>query len=235
MDDVSALQSAAQPLRDRNNQILQHPSVREGLPATERGRKTRSALIDGAKVVFSRDGYIGARLTDITAEAGCSTGTFYTHFSGKEEIMAAVINDVFSEMISPPMRRLEDVESDPIRVIRTGHAAYFEAYKRNAQFMVAFEQASTIDPDFAKMRVARGDLFGRRNARWIGEFQGRGLVNPELDPWLIALALNAMVSRLAYRAIALASDIDLDQLLDVVTELWASALGLTGPEGQVRV
>ena len=34
-----------------------------------------------------------------------------------------------------------------------------------------------------------------------------------------------------HRAIALKSDIDLDQLLDVVTELWANALGLARYEG----
>lgn len=234
MADASVTDVGAAPKRpERESQLLQHPSVTKELPTTERGRRTRQSLIAGAKVVFARDGYIGARLTDITVEAGCSTGTFYTYFTGKEEIMAAVVNDVLGEMMRPGVRQLSDVQTDPISVIRAGHLAYFESYQRNAGLMIAFEQASTIDPGFAEMRVVRGDLFGHRNAGRIREFQEQGLVNPDLDPWLIALALNAMVSRMAYRAIALGSDIDLDQLLDVVTDMWANALGLTRPRGSV--
>lgn len=129
--------------------------------------------------------------------------------------MATVVNDVFGEMMRPGVRRLQDLETDPIGVIRAGHRAYFESYKRNAGLMIAFERVSTIDPDFAEIRTVRGDLFGHRNARRIREFQERGLVNPDLDPRLIALS----------------SNIDLDELLDVVTELWANALGLAGPDG----
>jgi len=45
---------------------------------TRRGVRTRQALVDAARVVFEREGYLDARLTDITAEASCSSGTFYT-------------------------------------------------------------------------------------------------------------------------------------------------------------
>ncbi|WP_286931095.1 MULTISPECIES: TetR/AcrR family transcriptional regulator [Aeromicrobium] len=231
-EDADVLGDGSEPAANAPDEpLLKHPSVVKEVPTTVRGRRTRDSLIAGAKIVFARDGYIGARLTDITVEAGCSTGTFYTYFTGKEEVMAAVVNDVLADMMRPGVGRLRDVETDPISTIRAAHQAYFESYQRNAGLMVAFEQASTVDPHFAEMRAVRGDLFGRRNARRIREFQERGLVNPDLDPYLIALALNAMVSRMAHRAIALKSDIDLDQLLDVVTELWANALGLARYEG----
>lgn len=207
--------------------LLRYPTSNKELPTTARGKRTRESLIAGAKVVFARDGYIKARLTDMTLEAGCSTGTFYTYFSSKEEIMAAVADDVLGDMMHPGVSRMREEAVDPISAIRAGHRAYFEAYKRNVGLMIAFEQAATVDPNFAELRVLRGDLFGRRNSRRIQELQEQGLVNPSLDPWLIALALNAMVSRMAWRAIALGDDIDLEELLDVVTELWANALGLS--------
>ncbi len=60
-------------------------------PLTARGLRTRAALVAAARVVFERDGYLDARLSDITAEAKCSTGSFYTYFSSKEEILQAVL------------------------------------------------------------------------------------------------------------------------------------------------
>jgi hypothetical protein len=45
-------------------------------PASARGTRTRTALVDGARVVFERDGFVAARITDITAQAGVATGSF---------------------------------------------------------------------------------------------------------------------------------------------------------------
>lgn len=70
-------------------------------PVTLRGIRTRQALVDAARVVFERDGYLDARLTDIRAEAKCATGTFYTYFVDKQEIFAAVMEATKNEMLHP--------------------------------------------------------------------------------------------------------------------------------------
>ena len=44
-----------------------------------------------AQKVFERDGFLDARITDITATARTATGSFYTYFNGKEEIFLAVV------------------------------------------------------------------------------------------------------------------------------------------------
>lgn len=62
------------------------------LPVTARGVRTRASLVAAARTVFERAGYLDARLTDITKEANCSTGTFYTYFDNKEQIFAAVLD-----------------------------------------------------------------------------------------------------------------------------------------------
>lgn len=68
-------------------------------PPTRRGRRTRAALVDAARYVFEQVGYLDARLSDITARAGCSTGTFYTYFRGKDEVMAAVLQQLEEDML----------------------------------------------------------------------------------------------------------------------------------------
>jgi len=49
-------------------------------------------------------GYLDARLIDITRAAKCSAGTFYTYFSSKEEIFAAVLEVAQEDMLHPGMR-----------------------------------------------------------------------------------------------------------------------------------
>src|SRR4051794_2983245 len=60
-------------------------------PLTPRGRRTRSALVSAARAVFERDGFVGARVTDIAAHAGVAHGTFYTYFDSKEAVFRDVI------------------------------------------------------------------------------------------------------------------------------------------------
>ena len=194
-------------------------------PRTARGVRTRAALVAAARRVFERDGYLNTRLTDITAEASCSTGSFYTYFTNKEEIFAAVLEEAQEEMLHPHVREVLDTE-DPVAVIEASNRHYLEAYERNAALMRLLEQVATIDDDVREFRRRRADLFAQRNARSIRDLQERGLADPTLDPTVASRALSSMVSRTAYTAYVLGDDVDREQLVQTLTRLWANALRL---------
>jgi AcrR family transcriptional regulator len=200
------------------------PAGRE-VPRTARGMRTRAQLIQAARRVFEREGYLDARLADITAEAGTAAGSFYTYFSGKEEIFAAVLEEVQDEMLHPHVRDLAS-NDDPAAVIEASNRAYLESFKRNARLMALLEQVATIDERFRELRHRRTQAFGRRNAQAIHELQLRGLADPALDPELTAAALSYMVSRTAYASYVLGEDYDLDQLVETLTRVWVNALRL---------
>lgn len=196
-------------------------------PVTARGVRTRAALVAAARLVFERDGYLDARLTDITAEAGCSTGSFYTYFSNKDEILQAVIEAAQHDMLHPGMPRLSEENSSPEAIIRASNRAYLEAYERNARLMLILEQVAAMDPKFREVRRRRGQAFAERSAVSIEQLQMQGLVDPDLDPMLSALALSGMVGRLAYQHFALgSSNATMDELVDTTTRLWVNALKL---------
>lgn len=194
-------------------------------PTTARGVRTRAALVSAARTVFERDGFLGSRLTDITAEANCSTGTFYTYFDSKEEIFLAVMDAAKDEMLHPGVPHVADDE-DPVAVIEASNRAYFEAYQRNAKLMRLQEQVATIDEDFRRRRLDRGETFAQRNAKSIKRLQDSGAVDPGLDPLMTSRALSGMVSRLAYSSFALGENWPIDDLVATATRLWANALGL---------
>src|SRR3954447_25348839 len=71
---------------------------RRPVPATARGRRSRQALLDAARVVFGRDGFTAARITDIADAAGAAHGSFYTYFSSKEDIFLALIGELEEDL-----------------------------------------------------------------------------------------------------------------------------------------
>ena len=197
-------------------------------PSTQRGLRTRSALVAAARRVFEDSGYLDSRLIDITRAAHCSAGTFYTYFTSKEEILAAVLEQARDDMLHPGTERV-DPHDDPAAVISASNRAYFEAYRRNAKLMALLEQVSNIDPDFRRLRRERADAFVRRNARSIESLQKRGVADTDLDPLLASRALSSMISRLAFNHFVVDAedgnpDADYEALLATATRLWVNAL-----------
>ncbi|MYR07718.1 TetR family transcriptional regulator [Gordonia sp. SID5947] len=200
-------------------------------PLTPRGERTRSALISAARTVFERDGFRDSRLTDITAEANCATGSFYTYFDSKEDILDAVLAEAQEDMLHPGLPHVEpSSDDDPTAVIEAANRAYFEAYRRNAQLMLVREQVAGLSPEFRETRRRRAQVFTERNAKRIRELQTRGLADPDLDPMQAARALSGMVSRMAYYGFALGDELDMDEMVFTATRLWVNAIGLRRPD-----
>ena len=202
-----------------------HEAPGRDAPRSARGVRTRAALVTAARTVFERDGYVNARLSDITRKAKMSTGSFYTYFTNKEEIFAAVLEEVQEEMLHPHVRQVTDRE-DPVAVIEAGNRAYLEAYERNAKLMRLLDQVAAIDDDFRELRRRRSSLFAERNARSIRDLQARGLADPDVDPDIAALALGGMVGRAAQQVYVHGEEIDREALVRALTRLWANALRL---------
>src|SRR3954451_10356344 len=68
--------------------------------ARAQGGEARDELLTAALQVFARRGYREAGVDEIAAEAGYSKGALYWHFSGKEELLMALLE----ERIDAPLR-----------------------------------------------------------------------------------------------------------------------------------
>jgi AcrR family transcriptional regulator len=53
---------------------------------------TKEQLLAAAARVIATRGYEGARVSEIAAEAGLSTGAIYAHYDGKADLLCAAIN-----------------------------------------------------------------------------------------------------------------------------------------------
>jgi AcrR family transcriptional regulator len=66
--------------------------MRPRLTRAERKQQTRAELLAAAHRVFLRDGFHGASLTEIAAEAGYTFGAVYSNFQNKDDLFLAVLD-----------------------------------------------------------------------------------------------------------------------------------------------
>jgi AcrR family transcriptional regulator len=127
------------------------------MPGTTRkaqAAETEAALKAAAVRVFGRRGYLNTKITDITAEAGRSAGSFYNHFKSKEELLEALLADLLeagdAAVLSDERHSSDFGERDAIR----WHVARFwDFFRANRVVLIALRQAALVDQRFAD-RVA---------------------------------------------------------------------------------
>ena len=202
------------------------------LPVTTRGKRSRQALLDGAKRVFGDVGFAEARIVDIAAAAGAASGSFYTYFSSKEEIFMALLRELEDELRSPGHRGTDHAEhaEEPFEQIRRANLAYLASYRENAAVMVVWEQVATLNAEVEALRHDASVRFAGRIQHAIETWQAEGRAPASLDAAIAAVALTGMVSNFAYRWCAQGDEYDLEHAADQLSRLWAGALGLATPD-----
>ncbi len=82
----------------------------------------RDRLLQAGVTVFSRSGFNGSSVQDITDAAGVPKGSFYNHFDSKETLGAAAVEHFWDENASKALAILEQAAPEPLHRLRT----YFE-------------------------------------------------------------------------------------------------------------
>jgi AcrR family transcriptional regulator len=162
-------------------------------------------------------------VADICAEAGISHGSFYTYFVSKEEVFNEIVDSVEFDLLTvegPPEG------ADPVERIRAANRHYLEAYREHAGILRVIQQVSTFDNDVRQTRVQRQTEFAHAIERRTRDYQKRGLVHADIDPWIAANALGGMVSQLADQMFVQGQQFDFDQTVEQLTMLWVNAVGL---------
>ncbi|MFC4030089.1 TetR/AcrR family transcriptional regulator [Streptomyces polygonati] len=162
----------------------------------EKAAETEAALKAAAKRVFAERGYLNTKITDITAEAGRAAGSFYNHFAGKEELLAALLADMSAEsdVVASESGHLSDF-TDPA-AIRWHIAVYLRFQRENAVTLLALRQAALVSESFAGTLAEFGstelaDLLGHVAHLTAAGFQLPA--SPEASLWLLHALVDGFV------------------------------------------
>lgn len=195
-------------------------------PATPRGRRTRAALVHAGRELFEELGFDNTRIDHVATRAGVSHGTFYTWFDSKEsllrEIVHTVVEDVFSASRVGPLV----AGTDAYARIETANRRYLRAVTEHSRILRVLDTVAETRDDFRVLRVQVREGFVARGMEGLTRLQAQGLADPDLPPRATASALGAMVESFAHLWQDPVEGLDEDAAVDVLTRLWAGAIGL---------
>jgi AcrR family transcriptional regulator len=77
------------------------------IPIQKRGIETKAKLVETAKVLFIEKGYYKTHGPEIAARAGLATGTFYSYFKDKKDVLLELIRQFYRQAIDRALSTLD--------------------------------------------------------------------------------------------------------------------------------
>ncbi|OLR92362.1 TetR/AcrR family transcriptional regulator [Actinokineospora bangkokensis] len=189
--------------------------------------QTAAALKQAARTLFAERGYLNTKIADITRAAGRSAGSFYNHFTSKEDLLDALAADLATTadtLIGPPDGTPHDL-SDP-RQLRRHLAVFWQVYTTHHPEITAMRQAALVDATLAaRMQAIRTAQL----APWTSHLEdlaarGTPLAGP---PATLAAAMATLTESLCEAWLTTPDPTPADEVLDTLTALLSH--GLTRP------
>lgn len=146
----------------------------------ERARRTRSAIVRSAAAEFAKRGYAAASISSILEHSNTTKGAMYFHFTSKEELARAVLDEGLDHYREIVGRWAGSAELDPFErlyglVTDLGSALHDDV-------VIAAEFRLVTEPEFAREAQLRGGhVWGRAGYALATEARRAGLFREGVD------------------------------------------------------
>lgn len=149
--------------------------------------RTQKNIVEAARKEFFEKGFKGARIESIAETAGVKKQLIYHYFKGKAELLEAVL--AYSTIDEPEW--VSQTPDNPVHV-----AAH--RYKVNSQARADFIKFTAWEALESRAEPTSwnkgGELALQSYAAYWKSQKDKGLVPPDLEPELLALALTALTT-----------------------------------------
>jgi AcrR family transcriptional regulator len=148
----------------------------------------RARVREAALAVFAQSG-LDLEVNDIASQAQVGVGTLYRHFGNREDLLRAIVTDVFEDALAQLRLAVEPHMDDPRAALE---ALVSAGLRVQQQYRSLF--AVSRDPRLTKLLdPARGEA---RRAQFLDQAKGviergihAGLFREDLDPELVAATI----------------------------------------------
>ena len=167
---------------------------------TRRGRETQAAIDAAARTVIARKGILAATVSDIAAEAGKSTASFYNYYDSKE----AMVREWALRFQAEVTERAKTVTGHGLSNRERVHeaaAAHWHTYRSRLAEMISVSQLAMVTPDFAR----HWDELCSLPIHFITDMVKRAQADghcPDDDPQLLAQAIVSMLNQFCYQQLS---------------------------------
>ena len=189
-------------------------------------QSTEAALMAAARRVFADKGYLNAKISDITAAAGRSTGSFYNYYDTKQQLLQALLEQFPAQIVERTRDKLTD---DWSANIEAAVRAYVETFRDYLPEMIGVFHLSMTDQAAAAWWRAQRAEGIRSVLIVIGAVEQAGVV-VDLDHTTFASAMVSMLESYCWTWLAAGGeDVEAahyDEQLSVTTlaEVWRRAM-----------
>lgn len=160
------------------------PTGTSGNVLSERGRRTRSRLLEAAESVFGELGWHDASIVKITEAAGVAQGTFYLYFESKQHLFEELVDDL-NHRVRRAMSEGAAKGGTRAERERLGFEAFFRFTAERPALYRIIRQAEFASPEALHRhyeRIAEGYVDGLRSAMDRDEIVD---ADPEVLAWIL--------------------------------------------------
>lgn len=194
-------------------------------PRTERGRRTRRALLDAAAAEFGERGFHDASVSSITARAGVALGSFYTWFDSKDALFRDLVADLSAQVRDHVAPALRDAP-DGLAAERAGLAGFLRFVRAHQEIYRIIDEAEFVDPASFRRHYAGT---AERIAARLSAAAARGEVRADAvrgGGEVLAWAVMGMNVFLGLRYGVWDQDGEVDAIADAAADLLRDGLGV---------
>ncbi|KKW66091.1 TetR/AcrR family transcriptional regulator [Mycolicibacterium elephantis] len=163
---------------------------------TVRGRQTKAAIDAAARTVIARKGILATTISDIAAEAGRSTASFYNYYDSKEAMVREWAVRFRDEARERARAATEPGLTNWERSYQAA-AAHWTTYRHRLAEMISVSQLAMVNDDFAQYWQDICALPIALITKMIKHAQRQGFCRDD-DPHLTAVALVSMLNQFCY-------------------------------------
>lgn len=163
---------------------------------TVRGRQTQAAIDAAARSVIARKGILATTISDIAAEAGKSTASFYNYYDSKEAMVREWAVRFRDEARERSRAAAQPGLTNWERSYQAA-AAHWDTYRNRLAEIISVSQLAMINDDFAQYWNDICELPIGLITKMVKHAQGQGFCVDD-DPHLIAVAMVSMLNQFCY-------------------------------------
>jgi AcrR family transcriptional regulator len=178
------------------------PTRTQSLAKSEVSRKDdsrREQIVQAALQAFSTSGFQNTKISEIADMIGCGVGTIYVHFSGKKELLLAVVDFLIDAMLAQ-FGQIDEAESDPLERLKQKGVALLKNYGRIKDIIFVL-QAETVGEDIEFTKKAE-ELFARHTGairKDLEDTMNAGLTR-SFDAEALSYGILGMAQMMGYRS-----------------------------------
>lgn len=163
--------------------------------------RNRTVILRSARELFHKKGFYGTTMEDIAQHSGFDRRTIYNHFKNKEDVFAALISSILTD-IDAVFNNISDEKGSPLDKLRGLVLSLLDLYIDNSQllniFMSEYEKNEIKKRQHLSVYTLKNiSAYKKIEARLVAMIKDAQEVNlvVNVHPYILAGMLNELILR----------------------------------------